>query len=404
MQATAEPVPQAPGSALEVLAVFLRLGVSSFGGPIAHLGYFRDEFVLRRRWMDERAYAELVGLCQFLPGPASSQVGFSIGLARAGWAGALAAWVGFTLPSACLLTLFALGAHALTGSVGAGLVYGLKLVAVAIVAQAVWGMARTLCPDRTRAGIALAAALIMLFSATAAAAQIAVIVLGAAAGALLCRATSEAPGTPLHVHVPRAAGLAALGLFLLLLFGLPLLARSNAGVAVFEAFYRAGALVFGGGHVVLPLLREALVPPGWVGEDAFLAGYGAAQAMPGPLFTFAAYLGALAQPGPQGVGGAALGLVGIFLPGLLILVAALPFWQSLRQRPSAQAMVRGVNAAVVGLLAAALYHPVWTGAVGTSADFAVALAGFMLLTVWRAPPIAVVIAGAVAGVVLASIR
>ena len=408
MQATAEPIQTARGSAFEVLAVFLRLGLSSFGGPIAHLGYFRDEFVLRRRWMDERAYAELVGLCQFLPGPASSQVGFSIGLARAGWAGALAAWVGFTLPSACLLTLFAFGARVLTGSAGAGLVHGLKLVAVAIVAQAVWGMARTLCPDRTRAGIALAAALIMLFSAItttpAAAAQIAVIVLGAVAGALLCRAASEAPGAPLSVPVPRAVGLAALVLFLLLLFGLPLIARDNAGMAVFEAFYRAGALVFGGGHVVLPLLREALVPQGWVGEDAFLAGYGAAQAMPGPLFTFAAYLGALAQPGPQGVAGAALGLVGIFLPGLLILVAALPFWQALRERPFAQAMVRGVNAAVVGLLAAALYQPVWTGAVGSSADFAVALAGFMLLTVWRAPPLVVVIAGAVAGVVLAYIR
>jgi chromate transporter len=399
------------GSPFEVLLIFLKLGLSCFGGPIAHIGYFRDEFVVRQHWLDERAYADLVALCQFLPGPASSQVGFSVGLMRAGHLGAAAAWTGFTLPSAILLVLFAYGAGKLHGAIGAGLLHGLKLVAVAIVAQAVWGMARTLCPDRERASIAAIAALIILFSSTSIA-QIGAIVFGALAGLWLCR--NGPPSEPGHVGsnhvvvpVSRRVGTAALIVFFVLLAGLPLLRNLGAGsgAALFDAFYRSGALVFGGGHVVLPLLREAFVTPGWVSDDAFLAGYGAAQAVPGPLFTFAAYLGAVANPPPHGVPGAVpgalLGLAGIFLPGILVLLGTLPFWDALRKESGAQAMMRGVNAAVVGLLGAALYNPVWTSSVRAPGDFAVALTGFVLLTVWRAPPLAVVIVSAIGGVLLA---
>ena len=399
------------GSPFEVLIIFLKLGLSCFGGPIAHIGYFRDEFVVRRHWLDEQAYADLVVLCQFLPGPASSQVGFSVGLMRSGYLGAAAAWTGFTLPSAILLVLFAYGAGNLHGAIGEGLLHGLKLVAVAIVAQAVWGMARTLCPDRERASIAAIAALIILFSSTSIA-QIGAIVFGALAGLWLCR--NGPPSEPGHVGsnhvvvpVSRRVGTAALIVFFVLLAGLPLLRNLGAGsgAALFDAFYRSGALVFGGGHVVLPLLREEFVTPGWVSDDAFLAGYGAAQAVPGPLFTFAAYLGAVANPPPHGVPGAVLGavlgLAGIFLPGILVLLGTLPFWDALRKKSGAQAMMRGVNAAVVGLLGAALYNPVWTSSVRAPGDFAVALTGFVLLTVWRAPPLAVVIVSAIGGVLLA---
>ncbi len=390
------------GSPGEVLRVFLKLGLTCFGGPIAHIGYFREEFVRRRGWLDEAAYADLVALCQFLPGPASSQVGFSIGLIRAGYRGALAAWTGFTLPSAVALVLFAYGASMLAGPAAAGLLHGLKLVAVAIVAQAVWGMARTLCPDRQRASIALAAALLIL-SITASSAQIAAILLGGIAGLWLCRGSPPAPASRLAVPVSRRAGLAALIAFVLGLVGLPLLdaLAPSPGVALFDAFYRSGALVFGGGHVVLPLLRQAFVAPGWVSDTAFLAGYGAAQAVPGPLFTFAAYLGTVVRPSPHGLAGAALGLVGLFLPGMLILLGALPFWESFRRRGSAQAAMRGVNAAVVGLLGAALYDPVWTSSVHGRGDFAVALLGFVLLTVWRTPPLVVVAVSALAGIALA---
>ena len=390
------------GSALEVLRIFLKLGVSCFGGPIAHIGYFRDEFVTRRRWLDEQAYADLVALCQFLPGPASSQVGFSIGLMRAGYLGALAAWTGFTLPSAILLVLFAYGAASLNGPLGLGLLHGLKLVAVAIVAQAVFGMARSLCPDRQRASIAAVAAVIILFS-TASIAQIGAIVLGGLAGLWLCRGAPPPAGGHVSMPVSRRAGLAALIAFFVLLIGvLAVQARAGAGALdLFAAFYRSGALVFGGGHVVLPLLREAFVGPGWLSDDAFLAGYGAAQAVPGPLFTFAAYLGALASPEPHGIAGAALGLFGIFLPGILILVGMLPFWDAFRKRPAAQAAMRGVNAAVVGILGAALYNPVFTSAVKTPPDLAVALVGFVLLMAWRAPPLVVVIVSAIGGMVLA---
>ncbi|MGJ5073370.1 chromate efflux transporter [Bradyrhizobium oligotrophicum] len=389
------------GSPLEVLSIFLKLGLTCFGGPIAHIGYFRDEFVVRRKWIDEHAYADLVGLCQFLPGPASSQVGFSIGLMRAGYLGALAAWTGFTLPSAAVLILFAYGAGRLSGPIGSGLLHGLKLTAVAIVAQAVWGMARTLCPDRTRASIAVAATLIILLS-SASAAQIGAIVLGGLAGLWLCRGEAAPSG---HVAIPvsRSVGFMALVLFVVLLAGLPLLRGSTGStpLALFDAFYRSGALVFGGGHVVLPLLREAFVGPGWLSDDAFLAGYGAAQAVPGPLFTFAAYLGTVVAPEPHGIIGAALGLLGIFLPGMLVLLAALPFWDSFRKRAGAQAMMRGVNAAVVGVLGAALYNPVWTTTVHNAADFGIALVGFVLLVAWRAPPLVVVTFSAIAGVAAA---
>ena len=396
-------------ASLEVLRAFLKLGLTSFGGPIAHLGYFREEFVVRRRWLDDATYTDLVALCQFLPGPASSQVGFSIGLMRAGYPGGLAAWIGFTLPSAILLVSFAFGAAVLNGPVGLGLVHGLKLVAVAIVAQAVAGMARTLCPDRPRASIAAAAAVIVLFSASSIA-QIAVIAMGALAGLWLCREAASAQASAdaaasmrvIAIPVSRRAGMASLAVFALLLIGLPLARRLGAGsaVALFDSFYRSGALVFGGGHVVLPLLREAFVVPGWVGDGTFLAGYAAAQAVPGPLFTFAAFLGAVATPSPHGLAGASLGLIAIFLPGMLILVGTLPFWNTLRARAGARAAVRGVNAAVVGLLAAALYTPVWTSSVKNAADLGVAILGFVALSVWRASALWVVILGALAGVAL----
>jgi len=389
------------GSALEVLVVFLKLGLSCFGGPIAHLGYFRDAFVTRRRWLDERAYADLVALCQFLPGPASSQVGFSIGLMRAGYLGGLAAWTGFTLPSAVLLVLFAYGVGSLGGPVGTGLLHGLKLVAVAIVAQAVWGMARSLCPDRERASIAAVAALIVLFSPSSVA-QIAAILLGAVAGLLWCRAAPPMTGGHVAMPVSRAVGTIALAASAVLLAAVLLLSGkvSSPGFDRFAAFYRSGALVFGGGHVVLPLLREAFVAPGWIGDDAFLAGYGAAQAVPGPLFTFSAYLGAMVTP-QHAIVGAAFGLLSIFLPGILILVGTLPFWDAFRARAGAQAAMRGVNAAVVGLLGAALYNPVWTSSVKAPGDLAVALIGFVLLVSWRAPPLVVVLVSACAGIALA---
>jgi chromate transporter len=390
-------------SPLEVLLAFLRLGLISFGGPIAHIGYFREEFVERRRWLEDAAYADLVALCQFLPGPASSQVGFTIGLMRAGYLGGLAAWIGFTLPSAVALVLFSYGTDALSGRYGAGLLHGLTLVAVAIVAQAVWSMARALCPDRQRASIALAAALICLASSSSIT-GVAAIVLGGVAGLFLCRTDVTHSTVFLATPVSRRVGFASLAVFVALLLGLPALRAfaPSGGVALFGAFYRSGALVFGGGHVVLPLLREAVVAPGWVSDDAFIAGYGAAQAIPGPLFTFAAYLGAAVRMAPHGVAGATVGLVGIFLPGMLILIGMLPFWQDFRSYARALAVTRGINAAVVGLLGAALYSPLWTSSVRTPADLCIALTGFVLLVVWRASPLLVVTIGALGGVLLAA--
>jgi len=385
----------------EVFLTFLKLGVMSFGGPIAHIGYFREELVVRRRWVDDTAYTDLVALCQFLPGPASSQVGFSLGLIRSGYWGGLAAWMGFTVPSATLMAAFAFGAGVIGGPVGAGLLHGLMLVAVAIVAQAVWGMARTLCPDRQRATIG-ALVVVLILGSNSALSQLAAILLGAVLGLWLCRGQPSPVGGTLGSPVSPGVGLAALGLFFLLLAGLPLLASatSSPAVALFAAFYRCGALVFGGGHVVLPLLRDAVVAPGWVSDRIFLAGYGAAQAVPGPLFTFAAFLGAEATPARHGVIGALVALVAIFLPGILVVIGTLPFWSTLRLRSDAQAIMRGVNAAVVGLLGAALYSPVWINAVGNVRDAGVAIAGFIILTVWRTPPIVVVAAGAVSGIVL----
>ena len=393
------------GSPREVLLAFLKLGFTSFGGPVAHIGYFRAEFVGRRGWLDEHAFADLVGLCQFLPGPASSQTGFAIGLLRGGLWGGLAAWVGFTLPSAVALLAFAAGAGSLAATAfGAGLLHGLKLVAVAIVAQAVWGMARSLCPDRARAAIAVLA-LVFMAMAPNSAGQIAAIVAGGVAGLFVCR-TGPAPLAPVPLApvpaqlfpVSRQLGAACLVLFAALLLLPPSLTRSLMPVAMFDAFYRAGALVFGGGHVVLPLLRDAVVGPGWVSDNAFLAGYGAAQAVPGPLFTFAAYLGAVVVGPWGGLTGAVIALAAIFLPGILVLMGTLPFWDALRRRPSAQSAMRGINAAVVGVLGAALYDPVWTGAILRPADFAVATLGFVLLVVWKAPALLVVCIGALAGI------
>lgn len=390
------------GTPGEVFAAFLKLGVTSFGGPIAHLGYFRYELVVRRKWIDETAYADLVALCQFLPGPASSQVGFALGLLRAGPLGALAAWTAFTLPSAILLVLFATVAASIDGPVGTGLLHGLKIVAVAVVAQAVWGMAKSLTPDRERASIALAAIVCVVFVAGAFG-QVLALAVGAVAGLVFCRAEAAGQASHLSFGVPKTVGYVSLASFALLLVFLPLLAASDAsqGLSLFDAFYRAGALVFGGGHVVLPLLQSEVVSNGWVTRDAFIAGYGATQAVPGPIFTFAAYLGAVVGPQPNGLAGAAIALVAIFLPGMLLLVGALPFWEGFRKRLLAQAAMRGANAAVVGILGAALYDPVWTSAIFTAKDFTLALAGFILLTVWKTPPWAVVLFCAAGGVLLA---
>lgn len=407
MKSSAETMSEAvadrpQGTSGEVFRAFLKLGLTSFGGPIAHLGYFRDELVVRRKWIDEAGYGDLVALCQFLPGPASSQVGFALGLLRGGPLGALAAWTAFTLPSALLLVAFAMAATAFGGPAGSGLLHGLKIVAVAVVAQAVWGMAKSLTPDRERAGIALAAVLIVVFSATAIS-QIGAIALGGIAGLLLCRNGPAATTRHLSFRVSRRFGAFCLAAFLLLLALLPVLASIAGvqGLSLFDAFYRAGSLVFGGGHVVLPLLQTEVVDRGWVSAGDFLAGYGAAQAVPGPLFTFAAYLGAVSGPAPNSFLGAAIALVAIFLPGFLLLLGALPFWDHFRRRPLAQAAMRGANAAVVGILGAALYSPVWTSAILEPRDFALALTGFVLLVVWKTPPWIVVALLAAGGMGLA---
>lgn len=399
-----------------MLAVFLKLGLTSFGGPVAHLGYFRREFVERRRWLDEAAYGDLVALCQFLPGPASSQVGFSIGLLRAGWLGALAAWCGFTMPSVILLLAFAELAPDLGGLAGQGLVHGLKLTAVAVVAQAVWDMGRRLCPDRRRAAIAIAA-IALLSAMHTAYAQLVVIVFGAIAG-FACYGRERTPAAARHLaqtgsllerRVSHTAGAVALVSFCLLLGGLPIAAgfapTLPASVAhalrTFDAFFRSGALVFGGGHVVLPLLQQQPAIHSAVGPNELLAGYGAAQAVPGPLFSFAAYLGWLMPSAGGRFAGASLATAALFLPGMLLVVAALPHWQALRSRTSTAAVFAGINAAVVGLLASALYSPVWTSAVLRPVDFAIAAAGFILLVKWKAPPLAVVALCAAAGIATA---
>ncbi|RZI40088.1 chromate efflux transporter [Herbaspirillum sp. HC18] len=377
--------------------IFIRLGLTSFGGPVAHLGFFREEFVARRRWLDEHAYADLVALCQFLPGPASSQVGIALGLSRGGIAGALAAFLGFTLPSAIALILFALGIAHYGNELSSGWLHGLKVVAVAVVAQALWGMGKTLAPDKERATIAVAAAVVATLVPSAFG-QVGVIVVSGIIGWTLLRSNTALPHTSLPVPVKRVTGACLLGAFFLLLLTLPFVADStNSYVAkLFDSFYRAGALVFGGGHVVLPLLQSQVVPAGWVSNDAFLAGYGAAQAVPGPLFTFAAYLGAASAQSPSGWSGAAIALFAIFLPAFLLVVGSLPFWENLRRYAGVKRATLGINAAVVGLLLAAFYHPVWTSAILSAADFCLAAAAFLLLVFWKWPPWLVVVLTAVA--------
>lgn len=388
-----------PGSPAEVFRAFLALGLTSFGGPVAHLGYFHEAFVIRRKWIGEAAYADLVALCQFLPGPASSQVGMALGLRRAGYAGMLAAWLAFTLPSAIMLVAFAWGAAALDPEAG-GWIEGLKAAAVAVVAQAVLAMASSLAPDRERATVA-AAAMIVAMLMPSAAGQVLAIAAGGVVGLVWLR-----PSLPqvvrheaLAVPVGKVTGVVFLVVFAALLVALPLLVQwtANPVLQMIDSFYRTGSLVFGGGHVVLPLLEAEVVETGHVAEQAFLAGYGAAQAVPGPLFAFAAYLGAVYISPPSGLLGATIALVAIYLPSALLILGVLPFWEGLRSAPLARRALLGVNAAVVGLLAAALYDPVFTAGITSGKAMAIAAAAFVALAAWRAPPWAVVVAAGVAG-------
>jgi chromate transporter len=385
-------------TAASVFRVFLRLGLTSFGGPVAHLGYFHDEFVVRRKWLDERSYADLVALCQFLPGPASSQVGIGVGLSRAGLRGAVAAWIGFTMPSAIALILFGYGITAFGDAASYGALHGLKVVAVAVVAQAVWSMARNLCPDAKRATLAVLATVGVL-AVPSPFAQAGAIVIGGLLGWALLRADSPTDHVDLGVRVNRNVSVAALVLFFAALIGLPLLASvySSQTMALVDSFYRSGSLVFGGGHVVLPLLQSEVVGPGWVSKDAFLAGYGAAQAVPGPLFTFAAYLGTVMTGAPNGIVGGLICLFAIFASSFLLVIGAMPFWDALRRIGAVRNALLGVNAVVVGLLLAALYNPVWTSAILSAADFGLALAAFTLLVFWKIPPWLVVLLTALGG-------
>ena len=381
--------------ASRVFLAFLALGLTSFGGPVAHIGYFREAFVLRRRWLDERSYADLVALCQMLPGPTSSQVGIGIGLGKAGFAGALAAWLGFAAPSAILLVALGYGVVAFGEAIPEGLLLGLKAVVVAVVAQAVWGMARSLCPDAPRVTIAALGAVVAL-GIGGPEGQVGVILGGALAGFLFLREREAASGR----EAPAGARAAVfLVLFFALLVGLPLAAASwpSQALALVDSFYRSGSLVFGGGHVILPLLEAEVLPPGWVARDAFLAGYGAAQAVPGPLFTFSAYLGTVMQVPPAGWQGALICLGAIFLPSFLLVAGTLPWWEALKRLEATRRAMPGINAAVVGLLLAALYDPVWTGGVRSAGDFTLALAAFVLLAAWKVPPWLVVLLGALAG-------
>ena len=389
------------GSLLEVLWVSTRLGLTCFGGPIAHLGYFHEEYVKQRKWVDEQSYADLVALCQFLPGPASSQVGIAIGIARARLLGGIAAWLGFTLPSALALIAFAFGVSALVDSTAAGWLHGLKIVAVAVVAQALWGMARSLCPDRERATLAILTAIVTL-AWQSAVGQVLSIAIAGLVGSVIFPGTTSSSLSHMRFPVGKKSGIAAWVIFFTLLLGLPLLRQiaPSHGLEVFDSFFRVGSLVFGGGHVVLPLLQTEVVGPGWVTNEQFVAGYGAAQAVPGPLFTFAAYLGAVMGPEPNGWTGALLALVAIFLPSFLLITGALPFWDLLRSVPLFQSALKGINAAVVGLLLAALYRPVWTSAIYSPGDFGLGLFAFGLLMLWKLPPWLVVVLTAIGGEIL----
>ena len=381
-----------------VFLVFLRLGFISFGGPIAHLGYFREEFVVRRQWLSERSYIDLVALCQFLPGPASSQVGIGLGLSRAGFSGAVAAWAGFTLPSAIILVLFAQGMSAWGNAFPSGLLHGLKIVAVAVVAQAVWGMARNICTDVPRVTIAVFAACAALIWPNAWG-QIAVIICSAVIGLMLFKPAQQHTAEPLPISVSRKVGLVSWVVFFGLLVGLPFLIQvwPSEALAMTNAFFRAGSLVFGGGHVVLPLLQSATVFNGWVTDDTFIAGYGLAQAVPGPLFTFAAFLGASMNAQPSGWIGATVCLVAIFAPSFLLVIGVLPFWEQLRHSFRTQSALAGINAGVVGLLLAALYNPVWTSAILKPQDFGLALIALVALMFWRVPPWVVVLGSGMLG-------
>jgi chromate transporter len=389
---------------LHLFLTFLRLGSTSFGGPIAHLGYLREEFVARRKWLDDQAYADLVALCQFTPGPASSKIGIALGASQAGIAGGIAAWLGFTLPSALIMVAFGYGLQ-IVGEGETGWLHGLKIAAVAVVTQAVWSMGRNLCPDRLRASFAILAALLILVWSSAIS-QIAAIVAGGIAGWRLLPGAATPVSGHLHFRISRAVGWGAWILFFGLLALLPVAAQMTGSHAVglFDSFYRAGSLVFGGGHVVLPMLRAEVVPPGWVTDSEFLAGYGMAQAVPGPLFTFAAYLGTIAKGEPGGWAGGVLALLAIFLPAFLLALGPLPFWDVLRAKPAIRSVMSGVNATVVGILLAALYDPIFTSAVRGPADFALALAAFGLLVFWKVPPLWVVVFAAIGGEAAAALQ
>ncbi|GAN67767.1 chromate efflux transporter [Acetobacter orleanensis] len=387
------------GSVYEVLLVFLHLGLTSFGGPAAHLGYFRDAIVARRQWLDEAAYADIVALCQFLPGPASSQVAVSVGILRAGLPGGIAAWFGFSIPSALALIAFGYGVTKVRDITHAPWLHGLKIVAVAVVAQAVWNMARTLCPDRTRASLCVGAA-VLAFTFPSALGQIGAIVLGGAIGWCCLSGITPQPKGRLSCPISRTSAFVSLMAFIVLAVALPVMAATGSHLLqLINAFYRSGYLVFGGGHVALPLLQRAVIPSGWIDNDTFLAGYGVAQAVPGPLFTFAAYLGTVTGSAPNGISGGLICLIAIYLPSFLLLVGILPFWDTLRRQASVQAALRGVNAAVVGLLLAALYTPVWTSGITGSRDFGIGIVAFLALVFWKMPPWIVVIAGAVVALI-----
>ncbi len=381
-----------------VFLIFLRLGFTSFGGPIAHLGYFREEFVKRRHWLSDPSYSDLVALCQFLPGPASSQVGMALGLSRAGYSGALAAWAGFTLPSAVALILFALGITTWGDSLPTGALHGLKVVAVAVVAQAVWGMANSICTDTKRITLTIIAACMVLLWPTAWG-QIVVIVAAAIISLSLFKPSQDVSHESLPTSLNPKASAVLLIIFFGLLLGLPVLLSlwPNATLSLIDSFYRAGSLVFGGGHVVLPLLQAEVVPQGLVTNDTFLAGYGAAQAVPGPLFTFAAFLGASMNTGPSGIYGGVICLLAIFMPSFLLVAGALPFWEQIRQNTKMKAALIGINSAVVGLLLAALYQPVWTSAIFKPVDFALALLALVALMHWKLPAWLAVLSGGLAG-------
>lgn len=381
---------------IEIVAASSKLGLTSFGGPTAHLGYFKNEYVDKRKWLDDKAYADIIALCQFLPGPASSQVGIAIGMLRGGMMGGLLSWLGFTLPSVLILALFAFLYQSMDLT-DAGWIHGLKLVAVAVVLHAVIGMGKTLTPDKPRVTIAIATMIVTVLFPSAVG-QILMIVVAGLLGFLLYRKQAVLPTAELPISIRKRTGAIALALFFLLLFGLPVLRSifQHGYIALFDTFYRAGSLVFGGGHVVLPLLEREVVPNGWISAEQFLAGYGVAQAVPGPLFTFASYIGGMIA----GVGGVVVATVAIFLPSFLLIIGSLPFFNEIRKQPKLQAAFTGINAAVVGLLLAALYDPVWTSSVQTATHFSFAAVLYGLLAFWKYPPWVVVIIGAVGGYLL----